>query len=451
MQRILLFAVACLCAAYLLLPLLAQETQKSTPVPEAAPDRSVAVQDAVDQTIDHVENTLQAAAGEQVSSLAVAILRADAFGYSVGQLLASFLILTFTLIFRNIISRVLIQRLLAFADHSPLLNRTFVAALTRPLSLFFLILGIYLALLVLPLGDFTSRLVTTLFRGASMLTIVWAALLMTDLLADFLADRLKSNPQSAVSGFAPLIKKSLKIFVLIIGILMTIDNLGYNITGILATLGLGTAAIALASQDTLKNAFGAMMIALDRPFQVGDWIQVGDKVDGDVEAIGLRSTKVRTWPKTVISVPNGVLANEYINNWSRMPKRRVKQVIGITYEATADDMTHLVEDIRHILREDDGVEQQFILVNFTDFGESSLDILVYYFTKTVKWLEYMDVRQRINCRIMRAVQARGLSIAFPARSLYLEGPAANKMAGLDYRSRWDELDSIPAATLDTPP
>jgi MscS family membrane protein len=185
------------------------------------------------------------------------------------------------------------------------------------------------------------------------------------------------------------------------------------------------------------------MIVLDRPFKVGDWIQVGDKVDGDVESIGLRSTKVRTWPKTIISIPNGVLANEYINNWSRMPKRRVKQVVGITYEATARDMEELVEEIRDILRKDEGVQQDFILVNFTDFGESSLDILVYYFTTTTAWLAHMDIRQRINCKIMEAVNRRGLSIAFPCRSVYLEGPAASRLAELPYASRWDAPTALP--------
>ena len=222
-------------------------------------------------------------------------------------------------------------------------------------------------------------------------------------------------------------------------------------TGILATLGLGTAAVALAAQDSIKNAFGTLMIVIDRPFQVGDWIQVGDKVDGNVESIGLRSTKVRTWPKTIISIPNGVLANEYINNWSRMPKRRVKQIVGISYDATAKDMEELVEEIRRILRNDSGVHQEFILVNFTDFGESSLDILVYYFTSTIAWLDYMDIRQRVNQQIMEAVNRRGLSIAFPARSLYLEGPVASKMAGLPHESRWSGEAHQPAGSGMTSP
>ena len=186
--------------------------------------------------------------------------------------------------------------------------------------------------------------------------------------------------------------------------------------------------MALAAQETLGNFFGSVSLVADRPFKVGDWIQVGDKVDGDVEAIGMRSTKVRTWSKSLMSIPNKVLANEMIENWSRMPKRRVKQYIGVTYSTPADTMHDLVEDIKQLLRDDEGVQQDFILVNFTDFGDSSLQILVYYFTTTTAWLKHMDIRQRINIKIMKAVEVRGASMAFPTRSLHFEGEIAERIA-----------------------
>lgn len=365
------------------------------------------------------------------------LLQVEVFGFTVGQLLLSFTILLAGLLFRNVLALFVLNRVVRWAEHSKTIDERVVHALIKPLSFFLLLLAVYFALLLLPLSPGVFSLAGNLFRGLTMLTVVWGLYMLTEVLADHLEKRFTSQRASVLSGFAPLIKKSLKIFVVVIGVLMTIDNLGYNVTGILATLGLGTAAVALASQDTIRNAFGALMIALDRPFRVGDWIQVGDKVDGTVEAIGLRSTKVRTFPKTVVSIPNGVLANEYINNWSEMPKRRVRQVVGITYEATAEDMEGLVEDIRGLLREDEGVHQEFILVNFTDFGDSSLDVLVYYFTTTTVWLEHMDIRQRINGKIMRAIQARGLSIAFPTRSLYLDGPVAHKLAEMPFASRWD--------------
>lgn len=440
MERILLFCIVVLLAGYLGLPLLAGESSASAPSPtpdEADQKAAIAVDVDVESALEDLVSKIDHDSTRNLLGRILPVLKIEIFGFSVGHLALSFAILLCGLVFRNLLAALVVRRLVQWAERSERVDVRLVHALTKPISALLMIIAVYLALLVLPLSDEVDAFLGNLFRGLTMLTLVWAAIMMADVLADFLEVRLVSQPGSALSGFAPLVKKSLKIFVLIIGILMTVDNLGYNVTGIIATLGLGTAAVALASQDTIRNAFGAMMIALDRPFRVGDWIQVGDQVDGNVESIGLRSTKVRTFPKTIVSIPNGVLANEYINNWSQMPKRRVRQVVGITYEATGEDMRNLVEDFRKILREDADIQQDFILVNFTDFGDSSLDILVYYFTTSVARLEHMDIRQRINCKIMDAIQKRGLSIAFPTRSLYLDGPAASKLAGIPYESRWD--------------
>lgn len=415
------------------------------------PPREDIGQEAVQNIVSGVEEKLRDAASRH--GLATDVLNAvfdffkwDIFGLTVGQALLSLTILFLSLLFRNILSNAILNRLVRFAQRTEWIDHRLVLAMTRPLAFFLLLGGVYLSLVILPFGTEVEGLLGNLFRGLSMLAVVWGAMQLSDVFAEQLERRFAVRGDSILSGFAPVIKKTLKIFVFAIGVLLTIDNLGYNVTGILATLGLGTAAIALAAQDSIKNAFGTLMIILDRPFQVGDWIQVGDKVDGNVESIGLRSTKVRTWPKTVISIPNGVLANEYINNWSRMPKRRVKQVVGISYDATAKDMEELTEEFRQILRDDPGVNQEFILVSFTDFGDSSLDILVYYFTSTIAWIDHMDIRQRINQRIMEAVHRRGLSIAFPARSLYLEGPVASKMAGLPHESRWSSQAALPGDT-----
>ncbi|MGC1479209.1 MAG: mechanosensitive ion channel family protein, partial [Chthoniobacterales bacterium] len=411
-----------------------------------------AVTTAVKAVTEKVENVTDAVTRDRKAARSVTlqfrrVLETDFFGFTLGQLLSSFCILLAFLAFRGIVISLILRGLRRLAARKKnKLNEDVLIAIERPLSLFLLLLGIYLAVIILPLEATVIRFAGNVIRAAGMATIVWALVRLTDLIANQIGDRLGSRPGSAAAGFAPLIKRTLRIFVLIVGVLMVVDNLGYNLTGLIATLGLGTAAVALAAQDSIKNGFGAFMIVLDRPFKVGDWIQVGDKIDGNVESIGLRSTKVRTFPKTIVSIPNGVLANESIDNWSKMPKRRVKQTVGVTYESTAADMEGLVEDIRDLLRADEGVHPEFILVNFTDFGPSSLDILVYYFTRSTAWLEYMDVRQRINCKIMRAIHNRGLTIAFPSTTLYLDGPVASRLANQPYESRWDlgatrEVDS----------
>jgi MscS family membrane protein len=358
------------------------------------------------------------------------ILSTQAGPFTFGELVLSFGIVLLTLFLRGLLAKVL------FASLKRVASRTrwehddrFLDALEKPTSLFIMALGVYLATVVLPLEAEWANLVTTIFRGTTIFLIFWGLFRLADVFVDVLGQISAKTGNDSFRGFGDLVKKSLRVFIIIVGSVMVIDNLGYNIGGIIATLGIGGAAFAFAAKDTIANIYGSIALALDRPFRVGDWIQVGDKVDGDVEEIGLRSTKVRTWPKTVISIPNAVLANEMIDNFSRMPKRRVKQVVGVTYETSPETMEKLVEGIREILRTDEGVNQEFILVNWTDFGSSSLDILVYYFTSTTKWLEYMDVRQRINIKIAKLVAAHGSSIAFPTRTLYLEGDVARRMAG----------------------
>lgn len=303
-----------------------------------------------------------------------------------------------------------------------------VNAVEAPVGAFVLIVGIFLAVAVLAVPPGIDRIILRCFQAATLTVAFWGFLRFVDLIADLLAEGARER-DLAIYHFVPLIKRAARVFLIIIGVILVIQNLGYSVGSLLTGLGIGGLAVALAAQESLGNFFGSVSIAADRPFKVGDWIQVGSKIDGDVEEVGLRSTKVRTWAKSQLTIPNKLLADEIIENWSRMPKRRVKQVVGVTYETKPDQMDALVGDIRKLLREDEGVNQDFILVNFTDFGPHSLDILVYYFTSTTKWLEHMDIRQRINLKIMHAVEARGLSIAFPTQTVYLEGDIARQMAG----------------------
>ncbi|HEC13648.1 MAG TPA: mechanosensitive ion channel family protein [Acidiferrobacteraceae bacterium] len=163
-----------------------------------------------------------------------------------------------------------------------------------------------------------------------------------------------------------------------------------------------------------------MMLLTDRPFKVGDWIQLDEFIDGDVEEIGFRSTKIRAWDKALISIPNKELAAKVIKNWSRMPKRRVKQVIGMTYSASAEKMEKLVAGIQDLLVTDPQVDQDFIMVRFTDFSAYSLDVLIYYFTKDIGWQAHLLAREHVNFKIMKLVEAMGLEFAFPTQTLHVE-------------------------------
>jgi MscS family membrane protein len=350
--------------------------------------------------------------------------------FTLGELALSFGIILLTLFLRGIVARILFLNLKRLALRTAWKHDdAFLDALERPASFFLLVLGIYLAVAVLPLDSQWAALIHTIFRGGSIFIVFWGLFRLADVLVDLLTSLSAKTGSDSFYGFGSLVKKSLRVFITVVGAVMVIDNLGYNIGGIIATLGIGGAAFAFAAKDTIANIYGSIALAMDRPFRVGDWIQVGDTVNGDVEEIGLRSTKVRTFPKTVISIPNAVLANEMIDNFSRMPKRRVKQVVGVTYGTAPETMKAIVEDLRQMLRDDEAVHPDFILVNWTDFGSSSLDILVYYFTATTNWLEYMDIRQRINMKIAGIIEQHGSSVAFPTRTLHLDGEIARRIAG----------------------
>lgn len=318
----------------------------------------------------------------------------------------------------------------------PLLEKTRFAfdnvlatAASKPLGFLFLLGGLSLAFGVLPLPR-QPNVRGFIFGGIKVLLggdLLWFLFRSVDVGVQYLSRLAQRTGSKLDDQLVPLIRKALKLTLGIICFLWVIQNLGFSVSSLIAGLGIGGLAVALAFQDTLSNFFGSIFILLDRPFAVGDWIKVGD-VEGIVEDIGFRSTRIRTWPKSVVSIPNKTVAGETIENWSKMPKRRVYQTVGVTYQTTPDEMEKAVAAIREILRNDGGVDKEYIIVRFSEFADSSLNILVYYFTRAVGFADHLATKERINLAIMRALENLGLSIAFPTRTLYFEGKVAKDVA-----------------------
>jgi MscS family membrane protein len=256
--------------------------------------------------------------------------------------------------------------------------------------------------------------------------LLWFLCRVVDVATHYLVLHAQKTDSKLDDQLSPLFSKALKVTIAIIYILWVIQEFGYNISALLAGLGIGGLAVALALQDTLANLFGSIFIILDRPFRVGDRIVVDD-VDGVVEEVGFRSTRIRTLTKTLVSIPNKIVAAVKVDNVTSMPKRKVVQTIGLTYETSAEQMDQARTEINKVLTTDSGVDQDFIVVRFSDFGDSSLNITVIYFTATADYEEYMAIKEQVNLAIMRAVDALGLSIAFPTRTVYLEGDIAKSM------------------------
>ncbi|MDL5055221.1 mechanosensitive ion channel family protein [Oscillatoria laete-virens NRMC-F 0139] len=341
------------------------------------------------------------------------------------RLIGAFVVIFLGLILRRFLEEKVIKWLIHIFSKTPIrYDGLVIEALGKPLSGFVLVGAITIAahLILDGIAQFAPwrEAVNSGYGVALGVIAVWTAYRLTNVVAAMIDDYTSKSDPSLRGQFVPLVRKSLKIFVLIVGTLTILATLNVDVAGLIAGLGIGGLAIALAAQESLSNFFGSVAILADRPFVVGDWIQVGEKIDGNVEALGFRSTKVRTWTDSLLTVPNKLLANEIIINWSRMERRRVRQTIGVTYSTSPEQMEELLTRMRKLLREHPGVHQQFIMVRFTDFDESSLGILVYYFTKSVKWDEHLGVREEINLSFMRMIRDMGLSFAFPSRSLYVE-------------------------------
>jgi MscS family membrane protein len=221
---------------------------------------------------------------------------------------------------------------------------------------------------------------------------------------------------------ASAIGKLLRISVVITAVLTAAQSLGFSIAGLLAFGGVGGIAVGFAAQDLLANFFGGLMIYLDRPFSVGDWIRSPDQeIEGTVEEIGWRQTRIRTFDQRPLYVPNSTFSTISVENPSRMRNRRIYETIGVRYDDIAV-LPRIVDDVRSMLEQHDAFDtSRTLMVNFNAFGPSSLDFFVYTFTKTTVWTEYHVIKQDVLLRIAAIIEGHGAEIAFPTRTLHLSG------------------------------
>jgi len=217
------------------------------------------------------------------------------------------------------------------------------------------------------------------------------------------------------------IGKLLRISVMITGALVMLQTLGYSISGVLAFGGIGGIAVGFAAKDLLANFFGGLMIYLDRPFIIGDWVRSADReIEGTVEHIGWRLTCIRTFDKRPLYVPNAVFTSISVENPSRMTNRRIYETIGIRYQDVSK-MAAIVAEVKDMLQHHPDIDSdQTLMVNFTAFAASSVDFFIYTFTKTTVWTEFHEIKQDVLLKIVAIIEAQGAEIAFPTSTLHIE-------------------------------
>jgi MscS family membrane protein len=294
---------------------------------------------------------------------------------------------------------------LAEALHPPL-------RLTATLYLF--LAGSYWLRLSVPVQAF----LVSVSRGLTILLVTWVFLRLVDILTGAARERMVREERRAAVSMLDLGCRVAKVLIVALGLLGLLQNLGFNVSGIMAGLGLGGVALAFAAQKTVENLFGGVSLSLDQPIRVGDFCRYGTGM-GTVEDVGLRSTRIRTLERTVVSVPNGQLAAIELENFADRDRFRLFTTIGVRYETSPDQIRRLVGRIRESLAAHPKVVQDPLRVRFVGFGPSSLDIEIHTYVGTRDVEEFHAVREELFLGIMDLVAESGTGFAFPSQTLYL--------------------------------
>jgi MscS family membrane protein len=291
----------------------------------------------------------------------------------------------------------------------------FAWALRAPLSLFIWILGASFVMQVFEIDKAVEA------RSiAAIVAIAWALLRFVDQVEKNVLHHNELAGKPIDKTTADAITQLLKVSVLITAILVLLQTLGFNISAVLAFGGIGGIAVGFAAKDLLSNFFGGMMIYLDRPFAIGDWVRSPDRnIEGTVEKIGWRLTNIRTFDKRPIYVPNSLFASIVVENPSRMYNRRIYETIGVRY-SDIEVLPKIIDEVKEMLQNHPEIDQeQTLIVNFDSFGASSLDFFVYTFTRTTKWTEFHEVKQDVLFKISDIIARHGAEIAFPTRTVHM--------------------------------
>jgi len=337
------------------------------------------------------------------------------------------LFLVGAILLRRVVTNIIFHHLKKLAAKTETtLDDKLLPSLEDPVAAFIMVTGIFSALKVLKFSEVNDRVIGYGSTVAFSLVLFWGLLRAFNALLDH-AHEIAVEKQMGVAAFMPWIKKSLVAVFVVIGVLITIQGLGYNVSTILSGLGIGGLAFALAAQDTIANLFGSVVVAIDQPFKIGEMVKIAD-FTGSVEDIGLRSTKLRLADKSLVIIPNKSVASEAISNLSRFTGRRVEQVLGLTYDTTPVQMEAVVQEIRKLIEREPEVDASSVHVYFRDYSASSLDIWLVYVVRDADFAKHMALRQRLNLAFMRAVEARGLAFAFPTSVMHLDGPVAKQLA-----------------------
>jgi len=288
----------------------------------------------------------------------------------------------------------------------------------RPLGIMAMALVWWGGITAIGLPETALLILLVAVKAMASFAAVWAAYRLVDLLAASLVAHAARSANKLDDVLMPLIPRTLKVFVTVVGVVFIADNLNIDVTGLLAGLGLGGLAFALAAKDMVQNLFGSITVLLDRTFTVGDWIVVGD-VEGSVEHMGFRSTRVRTFYNSLVTVPNSTFITAEVDNMGARRYRRYKAHFGLTYDTPPEKIEAFCEGLRELVRQHPYMRRDYFHVYLNDLGAHSLDVLVYVFWEAPDWATELRERHRFLLDSLRLASELGVEFAFPTQTLYL--------------------------------
>ncbi len=290
-----------------------------------------------------------------------------------------------------------------------------------PTSTFAMLLALWGGMQFLDLGATVMSSIWWLLKLAMSVVGVYAAYRLIDVVMGYISARAARTKSRTDDVLIPLIQKTLKVLVVALGaVFFVAPALGMKVTPLLAGLGVGGLAISFAAKDTIANFFGSLNVVLDRPFQVGDWVKIGNS-EGTVEAVGLRSSRIRTFYNSQITVPNAELMTAMIDNMGRRQYRRVRCMISVTYSTTPEQLEAFCEGIRELIRRHPYTRRDYYHCYVNQFAASSIDILLYCFHEVPDWGTELRERQRLFVDIIRVANRLGVEFAFPTQTVHLAG------------------------------
>ena len=307
---------------------------------------------------------------------------------------------------------------------------SFAKAFNHPIQAFLWILAFYSFIVLSPLNPFSQHpAFDKILRSSLIICLIGGVYNLCDAGHGLIMQLLKRSNQHIDETIGELVSALAHMLCIMLGVVMVAKEWDYDITAFIASLGIGAMAIAFAAKDSLANVFGSIVIITERPFVVGDWISANN-VEGIVEKVSFRSTCIRTFYQELVYVPNNLLSNTPIINYTQRQKYRIQFLLGVTYSTPREQLQNVCQQIRQLCEQMDDIYSEGFDVNFFEFGDSSLNIRIVCYAKVpentqnyaLKNSMYHKIREKFNLEVMRILEENGVSCAFPSRSIYFETP-----------------------------